>query len=614
MTVVHREQQRFDIWHEVPLVPQLTGMSCWAAAAAMIVGWRDCVDVRPEEVAAGLGRWDAYRRGLEPADVDDLARVFDLVIEPARTYSVDELRRLLERVGPLWVGEAVPGLHVVVVAGMAGDGTPDGTWVRIADPWPIGRGERYRISFRELATNLAVASGVVGATAQVLHSDGNRAGRSSYRSESRSWLNASVEPWPQRDGTEDIMIARNPPHAPSFGPARPLLSGPRGPFHVPPPGTIVLDPGHGGSAPAGSSSPYGVSGPGGTVEKAVTLSLAKRVAAYLGPNTILTRERDVNLPLVERSDLARRHGSRVFVSIHANGGDARMSGAEAYVHRRAGAASRALAVAIQNEMAGYGAAAPVGAEEMAVLTPERLGPSTAACLLEVDYLSDPGGEQRLRDPRSLDHVARAIARGIRRYGEASGALETGAEGQSAPVIIGIVGIGVAVFSLVSTLTHWSAGSLTWSRNITRAIHTYPPDIKPNAYHDVTRRVLEVNAISGVSSAWASFVVRWRANGNDIDQCRVEMSGSSDWTYSKLTVAFEGSEATSFEQDSVGCIMMYATGTCDPAGTGDSDFSLRMLIKADGTAAEQEFQITRGDPNDWNWDIDPNLGGYRLEKR
>jgi N-acetylmuramoyl-L-alanine amidase len=173
---VRARRESFDIWHEVPLVQQLTGMSCWAAAAAMVVGWRDCIDVDAEEVAAATGRWESYRDGLEPRDVDTLARTFGLVAEKPRKYTLAEVRRLLERYGPLWVGEASPGLHVVVIAGMYGDGTPDGTFVRIADPWPIGRGERYTIPFRELAQRLDAVQTIAGIDAQVMHSGGRACG------------------------------------------------------------------------------------------------------------------------------------------------------------------------------------------------------------------------------------------------------------------------------------------------------------------------------------------------------------------------------------------------------------------------------------------------------
>jgi N-acetylmuramoyl-L-alanine amidase len=167
--VVERSQSSFDIWHEVPMVPQLTGMSCWAAAAAMIVGWRDCIDVRPEEVALGAGAWEEYRDGLEPSNVDALARTFGLVIETPRIYSVEGVRALLERFGPLWVGAGPTGLHVIVVSGMYGDGSPDGTFVRVLDPWPLGRGERYTLSFSDMAANLETASDVAGVRASILH-------------------------------------------------------------------------------------------------------------------------------------------------------------------------------------------------------------------------------------------------------------------------------------------------------------------------------------------------------------------------------------------------------------------------------------------------------------
>jgi N-acetylmuramoyl-L-alanine amidase len=178
---VRAVEETFDVWHEVPLVQQLTGMSCWAAAAAMLVGWRDCIDIDPEQVAAGSGRWEAYRAGLVPEDVQALADAWDLVVEQPRRYTTWSLRDLLIRNGPLWVGEASPGLHVVVVAGMRGDGSPEGTKVHIADPWPVGKGERYALTFAELARNLDVAAGISGVPAQVLHTGGRGSSRTIVR-------------------------------------------------------------------------------------------------------------------------------------------------------------------------------------------------------------------------------------------------------------------------------------------------------------------------------------------------------------------------------------------------------------------------------------------------
>jgi len=175
---------------------------------------------------------------------------------------------------------------------------------------------------------------------------------------------------------------------------------------------VVIDAGHGGEQFAGRSSPIGVRGPLGTAEKDVALALARRVGAHLGPDAALTRSDDRNLSLRERA--AAAGGSQVLVSIHADGRTER--GAQIWVHSRARDNCHDLAHAIQRELGTFGGA--VGATrsgELALLTPELLRAETAACLVEVDALGDREGERRLRDPRHLDALAAAIARGVRRY-------------------------------------------------------------------------------------------------------------------------------------------------------------------------------------------------------
>jgi hypothetical protein len=129
--------QSFSVVYDVPLVPQQTGMSCWAAGAAMIVAWRDKVSVDPAQIAAADGYWAQYANGLLPEDT----RIFEtwrLAPEPAQSYTVAGYRSLLERWGPLWTAGAVPGAHIRVVAGIEGDGTPNGTRLHILDPWEPG--------------------------------------------------------------------------------------------------------------------------------------------------------------------------------------------------------------------------------------------------------------------------------------------------------------------------------------------------------------------------------------------------------------------------------------------------------------------------------------------
>jgi hypothetical protein len=163
---------------------------------------------------------------------------------------------------------------------------------------------------------------------------------------------------------------------------------------------IVIDAGHGGRQDAGRSTWQGTD----PTEKEVTLELARRVAQEIGAEARLTRANDVNLTLAERCAVARRLGASAFVSIHAHEGK---DPPETYVHQRASASSHALARSL---------AARVRVAEMAVLTPERLAPGTAACLLEIPSLS--------RDPQRLAATSRAIAAGIRRHLGGGAALES----------------------------------------------------------------------------------------------------------------------------------------------------------------------------------------------
>ena len=78
---------------------------------------------------------------------------------------------------------------------------------------------------------------------------------------------------------------------------------------------IVVDPGHGGKDP-------GAIGYRGIREKDITLAIAREVRRIaekkLGIKVVLTRDRDVFIPLWERSKIANRLGASMFISIHCN--------------------------------------------------------------------------------------------------------------------------------------------------------------------------------------------------------------------------------------------------------------------------------------------------------
>jgi N-acetylmuramoyl-L-alanine amidase len=93
-------------------------------------------------------------------------------------------------------------------------------------------------------------------------------------------------------------------------PELPVLTGPSGWLR-----TVAIDAGHGGDD-------AGAKGSGGTVEKALTLSVARRVKATiearLGLRVIMTRDDDRLIAVTDRTAMANNNKADLFISLHAN--------------------------------------------------------------------------------------------------------------------------------------------------------------------------------------------------------------------------------------------------------------------------------------------------------
>jgi len=92
--------------------------------------------------------------------------------------------------------------------------------------------------------------------------------------------------------------------------------------------TIVVDAGHGGTD-------EGAHGPSGTLEKDITLSVARRlrdaIENQIGVRVILTRSRDAVVELDERASIANNNKADLFISLHANSSVSQSpSGAEVF--------------------------------------------------------------------------------------------------------------------------------------------------------------------------------------------------------------------------------------------------------------------------------------------
>lgn len=106
---------------------------------------------------------------------------------------------------------------------------------------------------------------------------------------------------------------------------------------------VVVDPGHGGVDP-------GAIGVSGAYEKDLTLAMARQLKDELERGgrikVVLTRDRDIFLPLRERVAKARAAGADLFVSLHADAlADPRISGASVYTLSERASDSEAQALA-----------------------------------------------------------------------------------------------------------------------------------------------------------------------------------------------------------------------------------------------------------------------------
>jgi len=191
---------------------------------------------------------------------------------------------------------------------------------------------------------------------------------------------------------------------------------------------IVIDPGHGGpSVPAkvGGSSWNNATGPGGTLEKTVTLKVGKAVkAAFSGSpvTVVMTRETDVNLGIVARAKKAKDIGAEAFVSIHFNAAPSsgpRAQGTETWIGDSPTPHSRDLANRVQAAVVAVTGLRNRGVKVgnvSGVIKNTNHADSTAHCLVEISFLDrQPEEEARLADATYVSDLGRAIRDAIMQY-------------------------------------------------------------------------------------------------------------------------------------------------------------------------------------------------------
>ena len=218
--------------------------------------------------------------------------------------------------------------------------------------------------------------------------------------------------------------------------------------------TVVIDPGHGGIE-------TGAKGKFGNLEKDITLAVGLKLKALvernMGIEAVMTRDRDVDVSLENRSAIANNHKAGLFISIHANGAVQRKAGGSetfflslnatdeetrrlAYLENNGDdlqnsidpstdddlmmilwdmaqnayvKESSRLAEIVQSELDAMLGTRNRGIKQapFKILT----GVACPAILVEAAFLSNPNEEQKLASPDFQARIAEAIYRGLARY-------------------------------------------------------------------------------------------------------------------------------------------------------------------------------------------------------
>jgi len=218
---------------------------------------------------------------------------------------------------------------------------------------------------------------------------------------------------------------------------------------------IAIDAGHGGDDP-------GATGPGGTMEKDIVLSIARRLETLIrkepGMRAVMIRGGDYYVSLRKRINKAREHKADLFISIHADAAeDSDAHGSSVYTLSERGATNEAARWLAERENAAdlvggvslddkddllasvlldlsqtatseasmkvaqhildglrqVGRVHRRGVEQAGFVVLKS--PDIPSILVETAYISNPSEEKKLRSGRYQQDLAEAILNGVRGY-------------------------------------------------------------------------------------------------------------------------------------------------------------------------------------------------------
>ena len=173
--------------------------------------------------------------------------------------------------------------------------------------------------------------------------------------------------------------------------------------------TIVLDPGHGGTADGAKYE--------GIAEKAINLSVALKLEKILknyGYNVVMTRSADATVGLYRRADIANAVDADIFVSLHSNASETNLQARGIYTyHHHTSKRGARLAAAIQSPVTKLTGAQDRGIEsaDFVVLRETDM----CAVLVEMGFMSTHEELMLLINDSYQDKLALGISEGIVQY-------------------------------------------------------------------------------------------------------------------------------------------------------------------------------------------------------
>jgi len=176
---------------------------------------------------------------------------------------------------------------------------------------------------------------------------------------------------------------------------------------------IVIDPGHGGTAP-GATSPINQ-----LVEKDIVLDISQRLDKLLteaGYETYMTRNSDVTVSLADRAGVANKLEANLFISIHANSvsGNNDANGIETLYAPNGSRDSKGAAQAIQNELIKG-----TGARNRGIISRPNLvvirDTNMPAVLVETGFLTNKSETEKLATSAYRQTIAESILQGVHNY-------------------------------------------------------------------------------------------------------------------------------------------------------------------------------------------------------